>query len=67
MLDDVWEPLDAMVLNALGVAYGFGRGTEQNIPLAIEYFDRAIEYDSEEAKKNKTRFKKTIFGSWKIK
>ncbi|MEY8591154.1 tetratricopeptide repeat protein [Butyricimonas hominis] len=67
MLDDVWEPLDAMVLNALGVAYGFGRGTEQNIPLAIEYFDRAIEYDSEEAKKNKARFKKTIFGSWKIK
>lgn len=65
-LDEVWEPLDAMVLNALGVAYGFGRGTEQNIPQAIEYFDLAIEYDSEEAKRNKACFKKTLFGGWKM-
>lgn len=65
-LDEVWEPLDAMVLNALGVAYGFGRGTEQNIPQAIEYFDLAIEYDSEEAKRNKACFKKTLFGAWKM-
>lgn len=66
MLGEVWEPLDAMVLNALGVAYGFGRGTEQDIPQAIEYFDRAIEYDSDEAKQNKACFKKTLFGGWKM-
>jgi TPR repeat protein len=66
MLDEVWEPLDAMVLNALGVAYGFGRGTKQDIPQAIEYFDRAIEYDSDEAKRNKACFKKTLFGGWKM-
>ncbi|WP_336618000.1 hypothetical protein [Bacteroides acidifaciens] len=66
MLGEVWEPLDAMVLNALGVAYGFGRGTEQDIPQAIEYFDRAIEYDSDEAKRNKACFKKTLFGGWKM-
>ena len=66
MLGEVWEPLDAMVLNALGVAYGFGRGTEQDILQAIEYFDRAIEYDSDEAKQNKACFKKTLFGGWKM-
>lgn len=66
MLGEVWEPLDAMVLNALGVAYGFGRGAEQDIPQAIEYFDRAIEYDSDEAKQNKACFKKTLFGGWKM-
>lgn len=66
MLGEVWEPLDAMVLNALGVAYGFGRGTKQDIPQAIEYFDRAIEYDSDEAKRNKACFKKTLFGGWKM-
>ncbi len=66
VLEEVWEPLDAMVLNALGVAYGFGRGTEQNISQAIEYFDLAIEYDSEDAKRNRACFKKTIFGKWKM-
>ncbi|WP_294628222.1 tetratricopeptide repeat protein [uncultured Bacteroides sp.] len=66
MLEEVWEPLDAAVLNALGVAYGFGRGTQQDIPQAIEYFDRAIAYDSEEAERNKACFKKTLFGGWKV-
>lgn len=67
LLDEVWEPLDAMVLNALGVAYGFGRGTEQDIPRAIDYFNRAIEYGSEEARRHKACFRKTFFGGWKMK
>ena len=67
MLAEVWEPLDARVLNALGVAYGFGRGTKRNIPQAIAYFDLAIEYGSEEARRNRECFKKTFFGTWKVK
>ncbi len=65
ILDDIWEPLDAMVLNALGVAYAFGRGTNEDIPKGIGYFDRAIEYGSEDAVKNKSCFKKSLFGGWK--
>ncbi|MDE5989155.1 MAG: sel1 repeat family protein [Duncaniella sp.] len=61
-LDEVWEPLDAMVLNALGLAYGFGRGTAENIDRAVGYFDRAIDYGSEEARANKARFKRSLFG-----
>ncbi len=61
-LADVWEPLDAMVLNALGVAYGFGRGTDENIKLAIDYFDRAIDFGLEKAKANKARFRRSLFG-----
>ncbi|MFA4052826.1 tetratricopeptide repeat protein [Duncaniella muris] len=61
-LADVWEPLDAMVLNALGVAYGFGRGTDENIKLAIDYFDRAIDFGLEKAKANKARFRRGLFG-----
>lgn len=55
VIDDVWEPLDAMVLNALGVAYGFGLGTDADIDKGIEYLDRAIEFGSEAAKANKAR------------
>ena len=66
-VDDVWEPLDAMALNALGVAYAFGRGTEEDIEKGIAYFDRAIEYGSEAAARNKARFKRSVFGlgGWK--
>ena len=64
IVDEIWEPLDAQVLNALGVAYAFGRGTDTDIPRGIEYFDRAIEYGSEEAARNKAMFKKSIFGRW---
>ena len=68
VIDEVWEPLDAMVLNALGVAYAFGRGTEADIEKGIGYFDRAIEYGSEEASRNRARFKKGVFGigGWKL-
>ncbi|WP_288717331.1 hypothetical protein [uncultured Duncaniella sp.] len=51
-----------MVLNALGVAYGFGRGTDENIKLAIDYFDRAIDFGLEKAKANKARFRRSLFG-----
>lgn len=64
IVDEIWEPLDAQVLNALGVAYAFGRGTDTDIPRGIEYFDRAIEYGSDEAARNKAMFKKSIFGRW---
>lgn len=66
-VDDVWEPLDAMVLNALGVAYAFGRGVKADIARGVGYFDRAIEYGSEAAARNKARFKRSVFGlgGWK--
>lgn len=66
-VDEIWEPLDARVLNALGVAYAFGRGTEVDIDRGMAYFDRAIEYGSDEAARNKARFKKSFFGfgGWK--
>lgn len=60
--DDLWEPLCSLVLNALGVAYGFGRGTAENIGLAISYFDRAIVRGCEEAAANKSLFRRRMFG-----
>ncbi|WP_302605669.1 tetratricopeptide repeat protein [uncultured Alistipes sp.] len=67
-LDDLWEPVDAQVLNALGVAYAYGRGTKQDIERGIRYFDRAIAYDSEEAARNRARFEKSFFGlgGWRM-
>ncbi|MDE5694329.1 MAG: DUF4303 domain-containing protein, partial [Duncaniella sp.] len=38
------------VLNALGVAYAFGRGTEEDEELAYQYFESAAKLGSEEAK-----------------
>lgn len=64
-IDEVWEPLDAQICNALGVAYAFGRGTEADIPYGIDWFDRAIELGSEAAARNKAQFKKGFFGGWK--
>ena len=51
-IDDLWEPINAMVLNALGVAYAFGRGTEEDIELGYQYFEDAAKLGSEEAKEN---------------
>ena len=67
-LDDLLEPVDAQVLNALGVAYAFGRGTKKRIAHGIGYFDRAIEYGSEEAARNRARFEKSFFGlgGWRM-
>lgn len=60
--------MDAQVLNALGVAYAFGRGTKKRIAHGIGYFDRAIEYGSEEAARNRARFEKSFFGlgGWRM-
>ncbi len=37
-VDELWNPINAMVLNALGVAYANGLGTEQDIDLGLNYF-----------------------------
>ena len=49
-VDDLWEPLHAMVLCALGRAYAFGDGTKQDVAKGKEYLDRAIQEGSEEAR-----------------
>ncbi len=51
-IDDLLEPINSMVLNALGVAYAFGRGTEENIKLGYQYFENAAKLGSEEAKEH---------------
>lgn len=51
-IDDLWEPINGMVLNALGVAYAFGRGTEKDEELAYQYFEDAAKLGSEEARKH---------------
>lgn len=63
-IDDLWEPLDTHVLTALGVAYAYGRGTNQDIAKGVAYLDIASKYGSEEAKNHRRNFRKTIFG-WK--
>ena len=55
-----------MVLTALGVAYAYGRGVEQDIKYGVEYLDQAVEYGSEEAREHRSHFRKTIFG-WRQK
>lgn len=54
-VDELWNPINAMVLNALGVAYANGLGTEQDIDLGLNYFREAVELGSESAKKNLER------------
>lgn len=49
-MDDLWDSLRGKVLNALGVAYAFGRGTEEDIELGYQYFEDAAKLGSEEAK-----------------
>lgn len=67
-LDELWEPVDAQVLLALGIAYAYGRGTKRDIERGIRYFDQAIEYGSEEAARNRARFEKSFFGlgGWRM-
>lgn len=48
--DSLWESILGSVLNALGVAYAFGRGTEEDIELGYQYFEDAAKLGSEEAK-----------------
>ena len=51
-IDELWNPINGMVLNALGVACAYGRGTETDIDAGIEYFERAAQLGNEEAKKH---------------
>lgn len=48
--DNLWESILGDVLNALGVAYAFGKGTEEDIELGYQYFEDAARLGSEEAK-----------------
>lgn len=48
--DSLWETIFGSVLCALGVAYAFGRGTENDIELGSQYFKEAARHGSEEAK-----------------
>ena len=49
-MDDLWDSIKGKVLNALGVAYAFGRGTDEDIELGYQYFEDAAKLDSEKAK-----------------
>ena len=51
-IDDLWDSIKEKVLNALGVAYAFGRGTEEDIELGYQYFEDAAKLGSEEAKEH---------------
>jgi TPR repeat protein len=67
-LDELWEPVDAQVLHALGVAYAFGRGTKRDMRRGIGYLDRAIAYGSEQAARDRARFRRSFFGlgGWRL-
>ena len=51
-IDELWNPIDGVVLNALGVAYAYGRGTERDIEAGIDYFRQAVEKGCEVAKEH---------------
>ncbi len=51
-IEELWDPINSMVLNALGVAYAYGLGTEQDIESGRRYFKAAAEMGSEEAVEN---------------
>lgn len=48
--DSLWDSILGSVLSALGVAYAFGKGTEEDIELGYRYFGEAVKLGSEEAK-----------------
>ena len=48
--DNLWESILGDVLNALGVAYAFGKGAEEDIKLGYQYFENAARLGSGEAK-----------------
>ncbi len=48
--DNLWESILGNVFKALGVAYAFGKGTEEDIELGYQYFEDAVKLGSEEAK-----------------
>lgn len=48
--EHLWDSILSKVLNALGVAYAFGRGTDDDIESGCRYLENAAELGSEEAK-----------------
>lgn len=57
--------MNSMAWNALGEVYADGLGVDEDIKTGVSFFRAAIECGSEEAQKNLSRFKKTLFGKWK--
>ena len=51
-MDELWDPIAGMVVNALGVAYAYGRGTERDIDEGLRYFKRAASMGCEVAKEH---------------
>lgn len=51
-MDELWDPIAGMVVNALGVAYAYGRGTERDIDKGLRYFERAASMGCEIAKEH---------------
>lgn len=62
--DSLWESILGSVLNALGVAYAFGRGTETDIELGYQYFEDAVKLGSEEAKEYIDYINSSDFGTY---
>lgn len=62
--EDLWEEIAPDYLLALGKAYAYGRGTEQDIARGVELLDAAIEAGSEEARRHRMNFRKFL-GKWR--
>lgn len=43
-LDELWDPIKGMVVNAMGVAYAYGRGVGQDMEAGVRYFELAAGY-----------------------
>ncbi len=48
--EHLWDSILCKVFNGLGVAYAFGRGTDDDIELGCRYLEDAVRLGSEEAK-----------------
>ncbi len=51
-LDELWDPIKGMVVNAMGVAHAYGRGVEQDLQSGIRYFELAAGYGCDVAKEH---------------
>lgn len=51
-IDKLWNPINGIVTNALGVAYAYGRGVEQDVAAGRRYFELAVELGCEVAKEH---------------
>lgn len=62
--DDYPTELNSLLWHALGRAYGFGMGTQEDIPRGIRYFQKALEAGDQTARENLACFRKNLFGKW---